>query len=223
MSNTENRKVQIVAEVDATPAKAGFEDVKAAGRDMAQSLDKSAKQAGESVKGLGEGADPAAQKLDRSTRSIIASIQRTTAALEAGGQSSSKYFETIAQQRGINVDVLRPYLQGLDSAAARSAALGQSVEMSAKQMNAALRGVPAQFTDIVTSIASGQAPLTVFLQQGGQLKDMFGGAGSAARALNGYVASLITPSPSPLEAPPRWPSPTTRAAKRPTPTPAPSS
>jgi phage-related minor tail protein len=56
-----------------------------------------------------------------------------------------------------------------------------------------LRGVPAQFTDIVTSIAGGQKPLTVFLQQGGQLKDMFGGAGNAARALGGYVVGLINP------------------------------
>lgn len=65
--------------------------------------------------------------------------------------------------------------------------------MSAKQYTAALRGVPAQFTDIATSLASGQAPLTVFLQQGGQLKDMFGGAGNAARALSGYMIGLLTP------------------------------
>ena len=65
--------------------------------------------------------------------------------------------------------------------------------MSSKQMNAALRGVPAQFTDIAVSIAGGQNPLTVFLQQGGQLKDMFGGAGPAAKALGGYIMGLINP------------------------------
>lgn len=68
-----------------------------------------------------------------------------------------------------------------------------SVGVSAKQTAAALRGVPAQFTDIVTSLASGQQPLTVFLQQGGQLKDMFGGAGNAAKALGGYVVGLVNP------------------------------
>jgi len=68
-----------------------------------------------------------------------------------------------------------------------------AVGVSAKQTAAALRGVPAQFTDIVTSLASGQAPLTVFLQQGGQLKDMFGGAGNAAKALGGYVVGLVNP------------------------------
>ncbi|KPA98092.1 phage tail tape measure protein [Pseudomonas asplenii] len=65
--------------------------------------------------------------------------------------------------------------------------------MSAKAYAAALRGVPAQFTDIAVSLQGGQAPLTVFLQQGGQLKDMFGGIGPAAKALGGYVLGLVNP------------------------------
>jgi lambda family phage tail tape measure protein len=64
---------------------------------------------------------------------------------------------------------------------------------TAKQYANNLRGIPAQFTDIATSLAAGQAPLTVFLQQGGQLKDMFGGVGPAAKALGGYVVGLINP------------------------------
>lgn len=64
---------------------------------------------------------------------------------------------------------------------------------TAKQNAAALRGVPAQFTDIAVSLQAGQAPLTVLLQQGGQLKDMFGGIGPAARALGGYILGLINP------------------------------
>lgn len=64
---------------------------------------------------------------------------------------------------------------------------------TAKQYAANLRGVPAQFTDIATSLYAGQAPLTVLLQQGGQLKDMFGGIGPAAAALGGYVVGLISP------------------------------
>ncbi len=67
------------------------------------------------------------------------------------------------------------------------------MKQSAAQTSAALRGVPAQFTDIVTSLQAGQSPLSVFLQQGGQLKDMFGGAGNAARALGGYVLGLVNP------------------------------
>ena len=68
-----------------------------------------------------------------------------------------------------------------------------STGISAKQTAAAMRNVPAQFTDIVVSLQAGQQPLTVLLQQGGQLKDMFGGIVPAARALTGYVVGLISP------------------------------
>ena len=62
--------------------------------------------------------------------------------------------------------------------------------LSAKQMAFSMRGVPAQMTDIVVSLQSGQKPLTVLFQQGGQLKDMFGGIGNAAKAMGSYVLSI---------------------------------
>ena len=65
--------------------------------------------------------------------------------------------------------------------------------LTAKQAAFAIRGVPAQVTDIVTSLQGGQNPLTVFLQQGGQLKDMFGGVGNAAKALGGYLIGMVNP------------------------------
>lgn len=78
------------------------------------------------------------------------------------------------------------------SARAAAASLG-TMNASAAQTAAALRQVPAQFTDIVVSLQSGQQPLTVLLQQGGQLKDMFGGIVPAAKALGGYIAGLLSP------------------------------
>ncbi|QRM19561.1 hypothetical protein GBK02_09175 [Dechloromonas sp. TW-R-39-2] len=96
-------------------------------------------------------------------------------------------------------------LLGKTEAAAKTSATGtaahfskvssemEKVGQSSAQMNAALRNVPAQFTDIITSLTSGQSPMTVFMQQGGQLKDMFGGAGAAAKALGGYVLGMINP------------------------------
>lgn len=65
--------------------------------------------------------------------------------------------------------------------------------LSAKAYASALRQVPAQFTDIVTGLSAGQSPLTVLLQQGGQLKDVFGGIAPAARALSSYIVGLINP------------------------------
>lgn len=68
-----------------------------------------------------------------------------------------------------------------------------AMAMSAKQLNAATRGLPAQFTDIFVSLQGGQAPLTVLLQQGGQLKDLFGGIMPAAKAMGGYILGLVNP------------------------------
>ncbi|WP_236183376.1 phage tail tape measure protein [Pseudomonas juntendi] len=84
------------------------------------------------------------------------------------------------------IDQARTALGGADTALNKTG-------MSAKATAAALRGVPAQFTDIVVSLQGGQAPLTVLLQQGGQLKDIFGGVGPAAKAMGGYIAGLISP------------------------------
>jgi lambda family phage tail tape measure protein len=87
----------------------------------------------------------------------------------------------------------RTALAATDKALAANTRGFNAQGISAKAMAANLRGVPAQFTDIATSIAAGQNPLTVFLQQGGQLKDMFGGIGPAAKALGGYVLGLVNP------------------------------
>ncbi|MEX0292549.1 phage tail tape measure protein, partial [Pseudomonas putida] len=65
--------------------------------------------------------------------------------------------------------------------------------VSAKQTAAAMRMLPAQFSDIFISLQGGQAPLTVFLQQGSQIKDSFGGIGAAASALGEYVVGLVNP------------------------------
>lgn len=193
---TDNRKTQLEFEVDASSARAGFEQVKQASKDMAQSVAQAGTQASRGLDGIASGGDKAAQGMDRATRSIISSVQRATAALDAGEKGGARYFETLANQRGANLQALRPYLDQLEEARRRADAASGSVGrmgVSAAQTAAALRGVPAQFTDIFTSLASGQQPLTVLLQQGGQLKDMFGGAGAAARALGGYVAGLVNP------------------------------
>lgn len=186
---TDTRKAQLEIGVNAAPAEEGFKRVERAGKGMADAVGKLGTEASKGVDSIGKGADASAQKLDKATSSIIASVQRTTAAMQAGEKGTAKYFEELANQRGVNADVLKPYLDGLRAVEQAQGRVG----ISAKQTAAAMRGVPAQFTDIVTSLQGGQAPLTVLLQQGGQLKDMFGGIGNAARALGGYVAGLVNP------------------------------
>ena len=66
---------------------------------------------------------------------------------------------------------------------------GQQGEVSAGQIKAAMRTLPAQFTDIATQLAGGQSPFLILLQQGGQIRDSFGSIGGAFRG----ITSLITP------------------------------
>ncbi|WP_458778570.1 phage tail tape measure protein [Citrobacter youngae] len=65
--------------------------------------------------------------------------------------------------------------------------------MSAKQTAFAMRMIPAQMTDIVVGLSTGQSPFMVLMQQGGQLKDMFGGIGPAIKGVGSYVMGLINP------------------------------
>lgn len=62
--------------------------------------------------------------------------------------------------------------------------------ISAKQTAAAMRMLPAQFTDIGTSIAGGMPLWLVAIQQGGQIKDSFGGIRPAASALTSALTPL---------------------------------
>lgn len=62
--------------------------------------------------------------------------------------------------------------------------------LSAKQYQQAMRQLPAQITDVTTSLASGMPVWMVAIQQGGQIKDSFGGIVPAGRALLSLVSPL---------------------------------
>lgn len=126
-----------------------------------------------------------ANKKAASQNDFLSGLQKQA---EAVGKTRADLLELQAAQLGVSQSAA-PMIAALR--AQESGLL--KVGMSAGQLNNSLRQVPAQFTDIFVSLASGQQPLTVFLQQGGQLKDMFGGAGAAAKAMGGYVLSLINP------------------------------
>lgn len=70
--------------------------------------------------------------------------------------------------------------------------------VNVKQLQQAIRFLPAQFTDIATSLAGGMNPLMVGLQQGGQILDQFRlagvGAGGALRHMAGFLLGLINPA-----------------------------
>jgi phage-related minor tail protein len=70
--------------------------------------------------------------------------------------------------------------------AAEQAKMGKAGGMTAQQQAA----LGYQTTDIITSLAGGQNPMMVLLQQGGQLRDQFGGF----KPLFQGIASAVTPA-----------------------------
>ncbi|HAZ3621802.1 TPA: phage tail tape measure protein [Escherichia coli] len=69
----------------------------------------------------------------------------------------------------------------------RQALAAQKAGISIGQYKAAMRMLPAQFTDVATQLAGGQSPWLILLQQGGQVKDSFGGMIPMFRGLAGAI------------------------------------
>lgn len=182
--------------VNSEQAEGAFNRVGDKAQQMANEVATSAGRAGQAVDKIGDGAGASADKFTRAEARMREAIKKSTQELQLLGKTASEKLEFNIQTKGLDATKFAPYIAELKQAeAAQRIATGSLDKMgvSAAQTAAALRGVPAQFTDIITSLQGGQAPLTVFLQQGGQLKDMFGGAGNAAKALGGYVLGLVNP------------------------------
>lgn len=119
-----------------------------------------------------------AKGADADLDSLTRASQKAEAAVGSLGTSS--------KAAGAGVGSLR-------QAARAAQAQTESIGMSAKQTANALRMLPAQMTDIAVGLTTGQSPFMVMMQQGGQLKDLFGGIGPAARAVGGYILGLVNP------------------------------
>ncbi|WP_051255482.1 phage tail length tape measure family protein [Conchiformibius kuhniae] len=150
-----------------------------------QTAEQTGNRAAGSLNRTGEAAARNAQSQERAARSIERTLQRQIALLEAGERGSRQYYESLARQRGLNAARFEPMLQQLD----RARKLTHQNTISIGQYNAALRTVPMQMTDIVTQLAGGQNPFLILLQQGGQLRDSFGGFKNMFRG----IASTISP------------------------------
>ncbi|MCC4618150.1 phage tail length tape measure family protein [Xanthomonas campestris pv. asclepiadis] len=61
------------------------------------------------------------------------------------------------------------------------------------QTSQALAQLPMQFTDIFTSLQGGMPWFTVLVQQGGQIKDSFGGVGPALSGVSSALLGMVNP------------------------------
>ncbi|EFI8559669.1 phage tail tape measure protein [Escherichia coli] len=87
---------------------------------------------------------------------------------------------------GLDTDA-RKTATAVEQGLSRQALAAQKAGISVGQYKAAMRTLPAQFTDIATQLAGGQNPWLILLQQGGQVKDSFGGMIPMLRGLAGAI------------------------------------
>ncbi|ENA4291503.1 phage tail tape measure protein, partial [Escherichia coli] len=87
---------------------------------------------------------------------------------------------------GLDTDA-RKTATAVEQGLSRQALAAQKAGMSVGQYKAAMRMLPMQFTDVATQLAGGQNPWLILLQQGGQVKDSFGGMIPMFRGLAGAI------------------------------------
>ncbi len=167
--------------IDSTAAEKNADNLATALGKMKQAGEEAAASAGKVTKATDEEKTALAELLDRidpvnAALNKLDKQQRDLAKFKAKGMVDSETFELYSKQ----IEDTRNKLTGFSSQLTKTG-------MSAKQTANNRRMIPAQFTDIIVSLQAGQNPLQVFLQQGGQLKDIFGGVGPALKATGTYV------------------------------------
>ena len=182
------------AEQKAADTRKALEALESAGLRVKPAMDK----AGAGIDGAGTSAQKAAKSISGESDEIERLLGRIDPLSKKLGELDRQEQELARHRKEgkLDLDTYTEYQQKITSTRNELTRFSDSLTRTgntAKQTAAALRGVPAQFTDIAVSLQGGQAPLTVFLQQGGQLKDMFGGVAPAAKALGGYIVGLINP------------------------------
>ena len=170
---------------DASGVATGVRQAENSLNNLANTARRAGSQAAGSLNNVGTAATQTAQQQARASRSIERSLQRDIALWEAGERGSRAYYESLARQRGINITRLEPMLNDLERLRQQT----NRNTISQGQYNNALRMMPAQMTDIVTQLAGGQSPFIVAIQQGGQMRDSFGGFGNMFRG----IASAVSP------------------------------
>jgi len=96
-----------------------------------------------------------------------------------GATNAAFRFEQSLKKLGLSVSEQERLLKEFGDAQTTLA-----VKQTKDKMDYVARAVAPQITDIVVGLSTGQSPMTVMLQQGGQLRDMFGKMGVEAKDMS---------------------------------------
>lgn len=157
-----------------------------------------------------DGADKFTAAQVRATQRLLQSIDPTLRSMDAlevkqsriekalrEGKISTEEYSRAMQVLTRDLDHTQAKERLYASAFGQSTAAMQRQEQMLKKMNLtvgqyrnAIGMLPAQMTDVVTQLAGGQNPLLILLQQGGQIKDSFGGIRNMFMALGAAISPV---------------------------------
>lgn len=121
-------------------------------------------------------------RAEAEARKFIAALQ---AQADAAEKTKSELVEMRAAQLGVSAEAA-PFIAKMKEQEKQASKLGVSMG----QYKQAMAQLPMQITDVVTSLASGMPVWMIAIQQGGQIKDSFGGVANTFKALMTFVTPL---------------------------------
>lgn len=121
----------------------------------------------------------AKEKAALAGKTFLADLASQAAAL---GKTKAELLEMKAAQLGVSAQAA-PFIAQLKAQEKQMKLTG----ISAGQYKQAMAQLPMQITDVVTSLASGMPVWLVAIQQGGQIKDSFGGISNTFKVLLSYL------------------------------------
>jgi len=163
--------------------------IEATSAQLRQELARAEKAVGASASKIDKELINVDRAVDRAMEAISASVAKAHAGLDQLGDNLSS---TAVAAKSMTSAVSSAGNASAGAARGFHATAGavNAAGLSAKQYSQAMRMLPMQLTDVVTSLASGMPIWMVAIQQGGQVRDSFGGIGAAARAAISAISPL---------------------------------
>lgn len=121
----------------------------------------------------------AKEKAALAGKTFLADLESQASAL---GKTKAELLEMKAAQLGVSAQAA-PFIARLKAQEKQMKLTG----ISAGRYKQAMAQLPMQITDVVTSLASGMPVWLVAIQQGGQIKDSFGGFGNTLKVLLSFL------------------------------------
>ncbi len=129
------------------------------------------------------------QQMEGHLKSLNTVAQKAMGGTAAVAEEAARAFRQVEQAAGGSADAVAQAGRAMNNYTAMS----RDARVEANLLRQANRQMAMQMTDVVTSLASGMPLWMVFIQQGGQIKDAYGGVGQALSGVAGYLRTLINP------------------------------